>query len=292
MNSLYNLAVRQEAAVRADIGVYNADPTAARRAQISAAIATLLKTVEDYEGMAKRELVIAKREKALARATSFREMTLKMREELNRAIDMTGASAPFVVTSTPQMPTLPAYARPTMQHNMPNMYGQGNMQQASDPLMAYKVQPNYPNGYEPGSSYSMRENHALREHSFIQSTEVQLDAFISQGRSVLNNLVEQRGILKGTRRRLLDAANKVGLSRELIVCTMLDAYSKGIIDRVSAQDSFIFGVGAVFTLFAFCAYDVLADNSHDIPMLPPSGYTPRPIFSGHLDDKCPFVEQM
>ncbi|WFD05830.1 protein transport protein bos1 [Malassezia vespertilionis] len=269
MNSLYNLAVRQEAAVRADIGVYNADPTAARRAQISAAIATLLKTVEDYEGMAKRELVIAKREKALARATSFREMTLKMREELNRvpehtmsspvnavhaatamdtaqvprarAIDMTGASAPFVVTSTPQMPTLPAYARPTMQHNMPNMYGQGNMQQASDPLMAYKVQPNYPNGYEPGSSYSMRENHALREHSFIQSTEVQLDAFISQGRSVLNNLVEQRGILKGTRRRLLDAANKVGLSRELI----------GIIDRVSAQDSFIFGVGAVFTLFAF-----------------------------------------
>jgi Golgi SNAP receptor complex protein 2 len=33
---------------------------------------------------------------------------------------------------------------------------------------------------------------------------------------VLENLVEQRGILKGTQRRLLDAANTLGLSRETI----------------------------------------------------------------------------
>lgn len=135
-------------------------------------------------------------------------------------------------------PTLSAHYTPPQTHASPYMYGGAA---PPDPLAAYKMhQPNAPLSSE--SPYSMRENHALREHSFIQNTEAQLDAFIAQGRSVLGNLVEQRGILKGTRKRLLDAANTVGLSRELI----------GFIDRIGAQDRIIFAVGAVFTLFAFC----------------------------------------
>lgn len=102
----------------------------------------------------------------------------------------------------------------------------------------------------------MRESHALREHSFIQNTEAQLDAFIEQGRSVLGNLVEQRGILKGTRKRLLDAANTVGLSREII----------GFIDRMGVQDRIIFAGGAIFTLFAFCTLRTLTSR-HDLPMV-------------------------
>ena len=72
-----------------------------------------------------------------------------------------------------------------------------------------------------GSGYSAREQHALREHSFVEQTENQLDAFIAQGREVWENLVEQRQILKGTRRRLLDAANTLGLSRDVIVSVAL-----------------------------------------------------------------------
>ena len=109
---------------------------------------------------------------------------------------------------------------------------QPSSQPYEDPLAAYRAH---------ALPYSAREDHALREHSFIENTEAQLDSFITQGRAVLGNLVEQRGILKETRRRMLDAANTMGLSRELI----------GYIDRLSSQDAIIFWVGAIFTLACF-----------------------------------------
>jgi golgi SNAP receptor complex member 2 len=62
----------------------------------------------------------------------------------------------------------------------------------------------------------LRENHALDEHTFLQSTEARLDEFLAQGQDVLNNLVDQRNVLKGTQKRLLDAANTLGLSRDVI----------------------------------------------------------------------------
>jgi len=68
-----------------------------------------------------------------------------------------------------------------------------------------------------------------------------LDEFLAQGREVLDNLVDQRKILKGTHRRLLDAANTLGLSRDVI----------GWIERRSTQDMYIFIAGAVFTFFCF-----------------------------------------
>lgn len=61
-----------------------------------------------------------------------------------------------------------------------------------------------------------REEHALREHSFIENSDSKLDEFIAQGRAVLDDLVDQRTMLKGTQRRLLDAANTLGLSRDVI----------------------------------------------------------------------------
>jgi Golgi SNAP receptor complex protein 2 len=61
-----------------------------------------------------------------------------------------------------------------------------------------------------------REHHALNEHTFIRNTEARLDEFLAQGREVLDNLVDQRTMLKGTQRRLLDAANTLGLSRDVI----------------------------------------------------------------------------
>lgn len=61
-----------------------------------------------------------------------------------------------------------------------------------------------------------REFRALDEHSFIQNTDSRLDEFLAQGREVLDNLVDQRNVLKGTQRRILNAANTLGLSREVI----------------------------------------------------------------------------
>jgi golgi SNAP receptor complex member 2 len=61
-----------------------------------------------------------------------------------------------------------------------------------------------------------RQAHALREHAFAHTANAQLDDFIAQGRAALDNLVDQRHMLKGTQRRLLDTANTLGLSRQVI----------------------------------------------------------------------------
>jgi Golgi SNAP receptor complex protein 2 len=68
----------------------------------------------------------------------------------------------------------------------------------------------------PQPTIGLREDHVLREHTFLQNTEEQLDGFLAQGKAVLDNLLDQRGVLKGTQRRLLDAANTLGLSRDVI----------------------------------------------------------------------------
>jgi len=107
-----------------------------------------------------------------------------------------------------------------------------------------------------------REDHALREHSFIQNTENALDDFIAQGRAVLDDLVDQRNVLKGTQKRLLDAANTLGMSRDVISWierrrfgTLFILISRGAdidpFSTPSTQDMYIFLVGVIFTFFCF-----------------------------------------
>jgi Golgi SNAP receptor complex protein 2 len=43
-----------------------------------------------------------------------------------------------------------------------------------------------------------------------------VDEFIAAGRAALDGLVDQRSVLKGTQRRVLDAAHTMGLSRDVI----------------------------------------------------------------------------
>jgi Golgi SNAP receptor complex protein 2 len=109
-----------------------------------------------------------------------------------------------------------------------------------------------------------REQYALHEHTFIEGAEARLDDFLAQGREVLDNLVDQRAVLKGTQRRLRDAANTLGLSRDVIGwidrrrCRTSRALSSRfhIVDNRrsvsrSTQDMYIFWAGAVFTFFCF-----------------------------------------
>lgn len=282
MNSLYNLAGRQSAAIRADLDAYKRDPgsSAELRPQIASSLSALVKTIEDYESMAKRELVVTKREKALNRAANFHAEVRQFREELARA-DTGPAPAPasalapnvlgvttrarvvepqYFTPAGPAVQTGPSYTYPSTAYASPSMTTPYVMPNAAMPAQQYPnaytsttmpaVAPNdalaayrmhQPTAMPEERSYSLRESHALREHSFIQNTEHQLDAFIAQGRSVLGNLVEQRSIFKQTRKRLLDAANTMGLSRELI----------SVIDRMSTQDTILFFVGATLTLVIF-----------------------------------------
>ena len=106
---------------------------------------------------------------------------------------------------------------------------------------------------------NLREDHALREHDFIRNTDSRLDEFLAHGQAVLSDLKDQRNVLKGTQRRLLDAANTLGLSRNVIGwierrrsvgrCILLGSVTKSCFP--STQDMYIFLVGAIFTFICF-----------------------------------------
>lgn len=113
--------------------------------------------------------------------------------------------------------------------------------QPRDPNAPYR-----PNAYSslgtggPDEHYN-RESHAFREQSFIQQTSGQLDEFLDRGRQVLGDLGQQRDMLKGTQRRLYNAANTLGISGDTI----------RMVERRAKQDKWIFWAGVVI-FFLFC----------------------------------------
>jgi len=228
MNSLYTLGLRQISSIQADIDRLRSegDTSIALQGQIAASLAALNRTVDDYDSMAKREMVKSKQEKASLRVQKFRsdyndlrksfEQTKLMAEnqhaEAQRAALLQSSTSPISSHSS---------ARHRFQPNASTTVSESPFNLASQPT----------SGVEQ----------ALDEHSFLQETETQLDNFLAQGMEVWNNLKDQKEILKGTKRRMLSAANTLGLSRDVI----------GWIERRSREDTIIFVAGAVFTFFCF-----------------------------------------
>ncbi|KAG8970014.1 protein transport protein bos1 [Tulasnella sp. 419] len=203
MNSLYSLGLRQTTAIQTDLERLRAgDSSVALQGQISASLAALNRTVDDYDSMAKREMIKAKQEKAFARVQKFRSDYQELRAQFER----TKAEANNARTQAQRGELFgqesPSIARQRFQPQSPSTHSESPF--ALPPASVV------------GPSSSLRQNHALDEHTFINNTENQLDMFIAQGREVLDNLVDQRNILKGTQKRLLDAANTIGLSRNVI----------------------------------------------------------------------------
>jgi len=223
MNSLYNSGVRQTSSIQNDLErLRSGDHSASLLAlgQISVSLSALQRTVDDYDAMAKREIIKAKQEKAQMRVQKFRADYHDFKtefQELKTKFEQEQAAA--------QRSTLFASEQRRRWHGP----GPG----PPSPISESPFRGPTPT---PGPLA-----HALDEHTFLNETETRLDEFIAQGQAVLGNLVDQRQVLKGTQRRLLDAANTLGLSRRVI----------GWVERRSRQDKYIFVGGAVFTFFCF-----------------------------------------
>ncbi|KAJ3801056.1 golgi SNAP receptor complex member bos1 [Lentinula aff. detonsa] len=236
MNSLYTSGVRQTNSILADLErLRSGDNSASLLGQISASLAAMHRTIDDYDSMAKREMIKAKQEKAHMRVQKFRTDYTEMRNQFERLkaevnAEKEAAHRAELITST-SLPSPSANARQRFQ----TTYSQNNT------LHPELVSESPFRGPSPQPGFNLREQHALNEHSFIQQTESRLDEFLLQGREVLDNLKDQRNILKGTQRRLLDTAHTLGLSRNVI----------GWIERRSTQDMYIFFGGAIFTFFCF-----------------------------------------
>ncbi|SNX83651.1 related to BOS1 - vesicle specific SNAP receptor [Melanopsichium pennsylvanicum] len=269
MNSLYNQALRQFSSIQSDISRIDSEGDSAPSATfgpVTVSLSSLERTIDEYENLAKKELIQSKQDKALSRVAKFRTDYAELESQLARlknkgslSYSSNGGNGSTSSPSTLRSPTNSGFGgmganrrvssiaeSPFSLHARNSAATAISSPQYNDPLAAYKMNDSAAAMFgNPSAStsggFSQRESHALREHSFIQQTEQQLDMFIAQGREVFGNLVEQRGILKGTQRRLRDAANTLGLSRDVI----------GYIERRSTQDNIIFALGAIFTLVCF-----------------------------------------
>jgi len=230
MNSLYNQGVRQTSSIQTDIArLRSGESTASLHGQISASLAALLRTMDDYDSMAKREMMKAKQEKAQMRLQKFRSDYHELKNEfdtLRSTREADQRTELFSSATTPSSST----ARQRF-----------STASSSAEVSESPFRGSTPTGSGAPFSTLDREGYALEEHSSLQNTDARLDEFLAQGRAVLDNLVDQRNMLKGTQRRLLDAANTLGLSRNVI----------NWIERRSTQDMYIFFGGAVFTFFCF-----------------------------------------
>ncbi|KAK9898389.1 V-snare-domain-containing protein [Cystobasidium minutum MCA 4210] len=271
MNALYTHALRQTQSITADLALLEksisrpGESSGRLNGQIVASLAALQRTVEDYESMAKRELVEANKAKAQTRVDrikndykelrsqydSLKQKQTSQRHEAERASLLStsiapgghsgGGSAMQQRRNVPQSPSLGG-------NESPFSYSQRSTPEPSSSTRGYLSSgggglpsSSYGNRASTRNLYTPRTNAALDENSFINDTSNQLDAFIAHGQAILGNLGDQRDILKGTQRRLLSAANTMGLSREVI----------GFIERRGRGDMAVFLVGSVITLVSF-----------------------------------------
>jgi Golgi SNAP receptor complex protein 2 len=180
---------------------------------IAAGLDAFEKHLGEYEALAKREMIYAKQQMALA-------YTLFHSDEMGRRIQKLKEDR------------LELEAR---------LERAKNKSQVRVVQEAEREQLLYPTSN--GSTTIAMQDMGEREGAFMDRSEVQLDDYIAQGRAALSNLVEQRTILKSTQRKVLDAANTLGLSRSVIQ----------FIERRSTQDKYIFTVGIVVSILLMWA---------------------------------------
>ncbi|KAI8637465.1 putative v-SNARE protein Bos1 [Parasitella parasitica] len=205
MNSLYNNALKQSHALQKDLDRFQSgqDSSAGLQGQISVSFNALQRSIDDYDNLAKRELIPVKKETALTRVSKFRHdlQDMKIRFEAIKKQQETQK----------------------LEQNRDSLLRRPNRGANA---------PEHP--YQPLS----RDEFAIREQSFARNTDSQLDDFIGQAQNLLENLTDQHSILKKTQKKILDTANHLGLSQNVI----------RYIERRSAQDKWIFYGGMIITV--------------------------------------------
>ena len=203
--------------------------------QISATLASFGRTIDDYSDTSKKELNNAKQEKAKDRIKAFRNELQDYRQRFDsikrsRDEQQTAQNRNELLgrrsfqTQTPENPYSNPYAQPSLPTHS-------------------AFAPSNPSGLSFGASQyeGTRESHALREKSFFQQSNAQLDEYLDRGRAVLSDLGNQREMLKGTQKKLYDVGATLGISGDTI----------RMVERRAKQDKWIFW-GCVVVFFLFC----------------------------------------
>ncbi|EKJ77861.1 hypothetical protein FPSE_01954 [Fusarium pseudograminearum CS3096] len=235
INIAYNSALRQSKSLAAELQNLNTKSQASPSeiGNVSASIATFTKTLDDYQSLARQEIVPKKQEEAFARVKRFREnlsdfrgqidSLKKAREDAQHQTNRTELLGRRPYNATPENP----YANATTT-NTHSTFQPRHPPQSNGPLTT-------------GSPDEMREAHAFREQNFFSNTNQALDDYIARGQAVLGDLGQQREMLKSTQKRLYSVANTLGVSGDTI----------RMVERRAKEDKWIFAAGVVI-FFLFC----------------------------------------
>ncbi|EMC96620.1 hypothetical protein BAUCODRAFT_70109 [Baudoinia panamericana UAMH 10762] len=255
MSALYNSALRQAKAIKADLETFSSANASspALQGQLTTSITSFARTLDDYQKNVDVELVPEKAEKGKERIANFRSDLLDFRsrfaelkherEQSKHAEDRSellgGRSH---TTQTPENPYADSAVssgagrgenvNPLFRTNNPNF------QPGASGVNAYS---SYQSPYGLGAD-EQRESHALREQSFLGTANQTLDEYLERGRAVLGDLGDQRDILKGTQKKLYNIGNTLGISGDTI----------RMVERRAKQDKWIFWGGVVvFVVFVY-----------------------------------------
>lgn len=200
---------------------------------MSASLSSFTKSLDEYNGLARQELVTKKKEEAFTRIKNFREdlsafrtqldVLKKAREEAQHSRNRSELLGRRPYNATPENPYAGSSSTTTHSSFQPRHTAQQSEQLTT------------------GSADELRENHAFREANFFSNTNHALDDYIARGQAVLGDLGQQREMLKSTQKRLYSVGNTLGVSGDTI----------RMVERRAREDKWIFFAGVV-VFFLFC----------------------------------------
>ncbi|KAK7398406.1 Protein transport protein bos1 [Neonectria punicea] len=233
MNISYNSALRQSKSLRSELASLNskAQTSPADIGNVSASISSFTKTLDEYQSIARQEIVPKKQEEAFERVKRFREDLSDFRSQVD-SLRKTRDDAQHQSNRAELLGRRPYNATPE------NPY-------ANIPTTTHSTfQPRHQTQQQPmttGAGDNAREDHAFREQSFFANTNQALDDYIARGQAVLGDLGQQKEMLKSTQKRLYSVANTLGVSGDTI----------RMVERRAREDKWIFFAG-VIVFFLFC----------------------------------------
>lgn len=229
----YNSALRQSKSIRSDLDNLHAKAalTPGDIGNVSASLSTFTKTLEEYQHLARQEIVPKKQEEAFERVKKFRDDLSDFRSRVD-GLKKTREDAQHQNNRTELLGRRPYNLTPENPYaNTSNTTTNSEFQPRSQPQSHLTA----------GSGDELREAHAFREQSFFANTNSALDDYIARGQAVLGDLGDQREMLKNTQKKLYSVGTTLGISGDTI----------RMVEKRAREDKWIF-FGGVIVFFLFC----------------------------------------
>ncbi|KAF2861572.1 hypothetical protein K470DRAFT_214542 [Piedraia hortae CBS 480.64] len=232
---LYNTALRQSKSLRNDLSALstNPSPDIALQGQVASSLTAFSRTLDEYQKSIDIELVPSKVEKSRSRIAQFKEDLASFRTQF--------AAAKAEREQQQLENNRSALFAESSRRRVGEHATDGGASLAENPYSDAAVRERV-YGAAGRSAMITQQELASREQSFFSNTNRALDEYLERGRAVLGDLSDQKGVLKGTQRKLYSVGTTLGISGDTI----------RMVERRARSDKWIFwGCVVIFVVFVY-----------------------------------------